>query len=486
MMRLPTPPDRWLTSAALLLFLLVGGCSSRLASFDVRSARVKDDLNAVEITGATRVENGVTIQEIRFTSLSWDSGTAQPIRIQAFVAIPPGKYPPHSKPGVVFAHGLGDKGDPRAAAELSRNLDVVALALSGPGLGGSEGRALTPTDPSALFAGAQDIRKSWLYVYVYAILRSITYLQTRPEVDAQAIAVTGFSMGGIATFIANGVDDRIRGALPVAAAGGLLRAASADSWLRQLVLSVPGQKLEDPGPVSLFRRLDPLLYAGRQHGAVYMLIGAQDEYFPLEQAIQMYQALRAPAKNLTLVPDYDHGWYFGGGCPADCMPGGPHPPSCPPAPLCPQSCPPGSRPPYCGPQVSYNRLDDFNNRWSQLMRTLVARHVARWPRPLPPAPEPPRVVRTTDAIVVQAEESIRAVRLAISEDCGFTYSQIPLSRGADGTFRYPRPVAKDAIVFAETELPEGAISTSLPTWPLTCKLRVRQFGPRPPAPPQPL
>ncbi len=188
-------------------------------------------------------------------------------------------------------------------------------------------------------------------------------------------------------------------------------------------------------------------------------------------------------RKLTLVPDYDHGWYFGGGCPAPCMPGGPHPPSCPPAPLCPQTCPPGSRPPYCGPQASYNRLDDFNDRWSQLMRTLVARHVARWPRPLPPPPETPEVVRTADAIAVQAEEAVRSVRLAISEDCGFTYSQIPLSRGADGTFRYEHPVAKDAIVFAETESTQGAISTSLPTWPLTCKLRVRQFGPRPPAAP---
>lgn len=484
MMRLPTPSKRGLGAAALLAALLVAGCSLRPASFDLRRARLAADLDAAEIHGATRVENGVTVHEIRFNSLAWDGDAAQPIRIQAFVAIPLGKYPPHSKPGIVFAHGLGDQGNPQAAADLSRNLDVVALALSGPGLGGSEGRALTPTNPGSLFAGAKDIRKSWLYVYVYAILRSITYLQTRPEVDAEAIAVTGFSMGGIATFIANGVDDRIRAALPVAAAGGLLQAASAGSWLRQLVLSVPGQQLEDPGPVSLFRALDPLRYAGQQHGAVYMLIGAQDEYFPLEQAIQMYKALRAPAKNLTLVPDYDHGWYFGGGCPAPCMPGGPQPPSCPPAPVCPQTCPLGSRPPYCGPQASYNRLDDFNTRWSQLLRTLLARHVARWPRPLPPAPVPPRVERTADAVVVQPMTAAHAVRLAVSEDCGFTYSQILLGRGADGAFTYPRPVAKDAIVFAEAESSEGAISTSLPSWPLTCKLRVRDFGPRPPAAPE--
>lgn len=475
------PFARWIAAAALLFSELLAGCSPKVASFDLRGARAQDDLFAVELSSRARIVDGISLHEVSFNSLTWDDGSARPIRIQAFVAIPPGKYPPHSKPAVVFAHGLGDKADPQAAVDLSRHLDVVALALSGPGLGGSEGRPLTPEDPRALFAGGQDIRKSWLYVYVYAILRAITYLQTRPEVDAQAIALSGFSLGGIATFIANGVDDRIRAALPVAAAGGLLPAATEDTWLRKLVLSVPGQKLEDPGPAALFRLLDPLHYAGRQRGAVYMLIGAQDEYFPLPQAIRTYAAIRAPAKNLTLVPDYDHGWFFGGGCPARCMPGGPRPASCPPAPLCPESCPQGSQPPYCGPEASYNRHADFTLRWSQLLRTLIARHVARRPRPLPLAPVAPKVVRDADGVSVTPVESASAVRLAISHDCGFTYNQIPLTRAPDGTYRYAQKVPAAAIVFAEVESAQGAIATSLPAWPPTCQLRVREFGPRPPS-----
>ena len=117
----------------------------------------------------------------------------------------------------------------------------------------------------------------------------------------------------------------------------------------------------------------------------------------------------------------------------------------------------------------------------ELMRRALARDTARLPFADGRFDATPR--RTADAIVVQTEEATRAVRLAISDDCGFTYSQIPLQRGTDGTYRYSRPVAKNAILFAETESTEGAISTSLPTWPLTCKLRVRQFGPRPPATP---
>ncbi len=472
-------PAHCVAAAALLCGVLLSACGPPIARFELASARAQNDLFAIELKANARVIDGIPLHEVSFNSLGWDDGRARPIRIQAVVAVPPGTYPPHSKPALVFAHGLGDKADPQAAADLCRNLDVVTLALSGPGLGGSEGRPLTPQDSRALFAGAKDERKNWLYVYVYAILRSITYLQTRPEVDAQAIAVTGFSLGGVATFIANGVDDRIRGALPVAASGGLRAAALQDTWLHKLVLSVPGQKLEDEGPAALFRLFDPLNYAGRQRGALYMLIGAQDEYFPLAEAVRTYAAVRAPAKNLTLVPDYDHGWYFGGGCPARCMPGGPRPPSCPPAPLCPTSCPPGSSPPYCGPQNSYNRHADFNVRWSQLLRTMIARHVARWPRPLPPAPTPPKVVLDAGGIQVRTAEKVGKVRLAISYDCGFTYNQILLAAAADGTYRYAQKIPADAIFFAEVESTEGAIATSIPEWPLTCRLRVREFGPHP-------
>ncbi len=246
-----------------------------------------------------------------------------------------------------------------------------------------------------------------------------------------------------------------------------------------MVQSDSGLKPTDPGPMALFRSLDPLLFAGRQHGAVYMLIGAQDEYFPLANAVQTYQALRAPEKRLTVVADYDHGWYFGGGCPARCMPGGPHPPDCPPAPVCPSACPSGAKPPYCGPNQSYNRQADFTARWALLLRSLVARHVARPRRPFEPPPDAPIVERHGDDILVHTFGLVRVVRLSLSSDCGFTYSQIPLSPAQDGVYRFSQRVGKDAIVFAEAEAIDGAVSTSIPSWPAGCVLRVRPFGPLP-------
>jgi dienelactone hydrolase len=463
----------------LLLGTLSAGCRYRPARFDVVAASRQSDLAAAEVPGSLRVVEGVTLREVRFSSLSWENGTPRPIRIQAFLATPPGSYPAHSKPGVVFAHGLGGQAEAQTAIEMCRNLDVVALALAAPGVGASEGTAATPTNPRPLFADGQDVRRSWLYAYVYAILRSLTYLQTRPEVDPQALALSGFSMGGIATFIANGVDARIRGALPVAATGGLAEAAASETWLRALVLSTGELKPEDERTQDLFRALDPLAYADRQHGAVYMLSGAQDEYFPLAQAVRTYLALRAPAKSLALFADFDHGWYFGSGCPARCMPGASSASDCPPAPTCPAVCPSGARPPYCGPQMSYNRQADFGARWSLLLRALVAQHVARPPRPFQAPPTAPTVEQRADQVLVRAPAGVHAVRLAVSEDCGWTYAQFQLTRDADGTYRHRQSVAENAIVFAEVEREDGAVATSVPRWPPGCPVRVRPYGPRP-------
>lgn len=482
-------------------FLLLVGllCSSahaapypepmRPATFDLKAARRADDLH-VEVR-ATQIESApsVHVKEIRFTSTSWDeNGVAKPIRIQAFVAIPtsadPAKSPQIKLPGLVSAHGLGSKADPRDIAELARNLNVVALSLSAPGSGDSEGEAPTPQDPRPIFRTEKDLRASWLYQYVFAILRAVTYLGTLPSVDPKGIVVTGFSMGGIATFIVGGTDDRVRAVMPVAASGGLASAAEAETWWRRLILSANGMKPSDPGPRALFRRLDPLAFAPIQKGALYMLAGAQDEFFPLSEMIRTYRAVRASAKTLAIVADYDHGWYFGAGCPADCMPKSKTDPlQNPPAHCakfqCPKIC--AAEPPYCGPEGSYNRHADFLARRSLLLRALIAQFAAHPKRPYSAAPPTPFVQRVREQVVVRVmmDPPPKAVRLAVSQNGGYTFGQYELQREYDGAWHYRQPVGADAILIAEVEASDGAISTSIPVLPRTYRPSVRPFGPPP-------
>jgi hypothetical protein len=282
--------------------------------------------------------------------------------------------------------------------------------------------------------------------------------------------------------------------VPVAASGGLARATAEGTWFRRLLLASGGLRPEDSAARAFFRSLDPMGFLPRQHGVVYMLDGAQDEFFPLDQVLATYRAVRAPEKSLEIVADYDHGWYFGAGCPAACMPArhaaGPQgdagatgrPPHCPADPICPTACPEGATPPYCGPEASYNRHDDFQARWALLVRTLVSRRAANPPRPATPVPQAPFVQRTRTEVVVRVatEPPARVVRLAISDNEGYTFGQVELSRdSADGAYHYRHAVARTAILIAEVETADGATATSLPVLPRGFRPRVRPFGPPP-------
>jgi dienelactone hydrolase len=474
----------WLALVALLPACQPSQAAESLkpARFDLAAARDAATLQVTEQPVA-RARADVVALNVRFVSTEWPAGAAHPIRLHGFLvrtAASAGKR----QPAVIMAHGLGAQADLDTAVEVARNLDVVVLAISAPGLGQSEGRAVTVDNPRPLYDASGDVRRSWLYAYAFAVMRAVTLLAQRPDVDPQGIVLSGVSMGALASFIVNGVDDRIRGILPMNGAGDLARAVASGSWLAPLFQLASGLPPDDPKVRRYFAALDPLAYAEHQHGAVYMLAGAQDEFFPLPQVLTTFQKIRAPAKSLALIPDFDHEWYFGSGCPAACMPG--RPPGGPPRPAggcpadCPKTCPPGARWPYCGKQASYNAHREAIARWALLLRALVAQHASHPPRPFGPPPRPPVIERAGNEIRVRVgDRRAKVVRLAISDDGGFTYGQFPLQAGPDGRYRLTRPgLRRDALLFAEVEGHDGAVATSAPALPRGFRPRLRPFGPR--------
>jgi dienelactone hydrolase len=445
--------------AALLSLTVLTACTSPAISapaavFDLQAARRADDLGLESRPIPSPNAQTVRAEEVAFSSTEWgDDGRPHSIRIKGFLAerVAPGP----SRVGVVVAHGLGARADLDVAVELARNLDVTALAISAPGLGGSEGRAVTFDDPRPLFAGG-DVRASWLYAYVHAVLRAVTVLQHRAGVDK--LVVTGVSMGGIASFIAGGVDDRLAGVFPMNASGGLVEAALGGSWLGSLARAARGRPLgEDEEAQARLNALDPLAFS-RQHGVLFMLAGAQDEFFPLPQVVATYDAIRAPYKRLALIPDFDHEWYFAHGCTA--------------AQAC--RCPEGARAPYCGKQASYNRHDEVLARWAVNMRALLALVQGEGT-----AVAPPQVERRGDELVVSvAGPAPRVVRLAVSDNGGYTYGQFRLQRGADGDYHHPAAgLPAGAIAIAEAELASGDVVSSVPRVPPDFHPIIRPFGP---------
>jgi dienelactone hydrolase len=458
-----------------VILVAVSACADRFApaAFDLAAARAPD-LDA-RFAPRQQASPTVTLEEISFLSTQWQpDGSARPVRLHGALARPvhPGK-----RPAVLVAHGLGAQADASTAVDVARNLDVVALAISAPGVGGSEGQPVTFQDPRPMFATVPDVRGSWLYAYVFGLLRAVTLLDNLPDVDGHVV-INGTSMGGIAALIANGVDPRVSGILVMSASGGLRAAAAEGSWLRTLIAASGGLSIDDRGPRAFFRAFDPLAYARSQHGPVYLLSGAQDEFFPMDQVLRTFRALEIPRKSLALLPDYDHGWYFGTGCPARCMPGAPAAAvaaaDCPAT--CPRTC--AGRWPYCGPFDSYNRHEEVSARWGLLLRALVAQ-VAN--RPYQPPGDLPIVERRGDEIIVWVGMiRPKAVRLAISDNGGYTYGQVLLTPLADRSYSLHRALPPDAIVFAEVENSDGAVVTSLPELPKGFRPPIRPFSPVPP------
>ena len=384
------------------------------------------------------------------------------IRIQAFVAVPPGSFPLHSKPAVVFAHGPGAKADVRRRRSTSAATSMWWRCRC-PDRGSAARKG--PSRPPILSSCSSD---KTISVATGCTATSTPSCAPSPlprpcRGGLAGGALTGFSLGGIATFIANGVDDhRWRPAgrgqrrsrfgsgeetwllaprLSTAAAHG---AAATDRRAAD-ARSASLQPLADPGAQALFGKLDPLRYARRQSGPVYMLVGAQDEYFRLPQVLKTFGSLRGRHHRLSLVADYDHGWYFSIGCPPAACPGHRQPRRqqaradrrLPSPPTCRRPAPKVAFPPYCGPQHSYNRSAGFLARWSALLRALVANHVARPRRPLSRTAWP-RVVVSPQGRVGQPLAPAGHVRAAISLDCGCTFSQTELMPQPDGSYSLSR------------------------------------------------
>ncbi len=62
------------------------------------------------------------------------------------------------------------------------------------------------------------------------IWRTIDYLQTRPDVDGERLGMIGFSMGGIETWLAAAVDERVKVAVPAIGVQSFRWSLEHEAW----------------------------------------------------------------------------------------------------------------------------------------------------------------------------------------------------------------------------------------------------------------
>jgi len=227
----------------------------------------------------------------------------RPTRVFAYYAVPRNATGP--LPAVVLVHGGGGK----AFAEWAwmwaqRGYCAIAMDLAGRGAGREPLPDGGPdqNDAQKFDDIAGGLREAWPYHAVANVVRAVSFLASRPEVDAERIGMTGISWGGYLTSIVAGVDDRVKAAVPVYGCGLIYRNSPWVENLGALSPELRRQWIENFDPSAhLPRARVPLLWVNRTNDFHYRMDNYQSSY-----------RLPLGPRTLSIVIDRDHshvaGW----------------------------------------------------------------------------------------------------------------------------------------------------------------------------------
>ena len=189
----------------------------------------------VKVLSRKQLNDGSTHEVLTFASEKKADGSIE--RVPTFIKIPAkakGKLP-----AVIVLHGTGGSiesaGVSSFVSDLARR-NIIGIAIDaryhGERVQGGKGSA----------AYNEAILKAWktkpgepmehpfYYDTVWDLWRLVDYLETRDDIDAKRLGMIGFSMGGIQTYLAAAVDERIKVAVPAIAVQSFRWSLENDEW----------------------------------------------------------------------------------------------------------------------------------------------------------------------------------------------------------------------------------------------------------------
>lgn len=137
------------------------------------------------------------------------------------------------RPVVISLHGTG--GAKESQLDLLKGLaqlGFIGIAIDGRyhGERTKAGKGSVEYSNAMLRTYRTGKEHPFLYDTVWDVMRLLDYLATRPDVDAQRIALVGFSKGGMETYLAAAVDSRVAVAIPFIGVQSFRWALENDSW----------------------------------------------------------------------------------------------------------------------------------------------------------------------------------------------------------------------------------------------------------------
>jgi dienelactone hydrolase len=244
-------------------------------------------------------------------------------------------------PAVIVLHGTGGsmwaKGVRQFMEDLAKR-GIIGVAIDaryhGSRAGGAKGAAAYHAAIVRAWKSEPGEKHEYPFLYdtCWDLWRTVDYLRQRDDIDPDRIGMIGFSMGGIHTYLAAAVDERVKVVVPAIAVQSFSWSLANDKWQGrartiQPVFTVAAKEMGLPKPDqnvcrAVWAKLVPgiiqkfdgpnmlRLFAGRP---LLILSGTKDANCPIEgarlafaAAEKAYKAAGTPERLRILVADVGH------------------------------------------------------------------------------------------------------------------------------------------------------------------------------------
>ena len=276
-------------------------------AFSVNNAKSAGDVYSVNVAGG-KVERWTTSESAVKTNafpeaelVRWKSFDGK--MISGFLYKPPASKFPGKRPVLVNIHG-GPEGQsqPTFAGRANYLLNELGIAIIFPNVRGSTGYGKTF---SLLDNG---FKRDDTYKDINALF---DWIGTRPDLDADRIAVTGGSYGGHMTLaVAAFYSDRIRCSVDIVGISNLVTFLEHTEAYRRDLRRVEYGDERDPKMREYLEKIAPMNNIEKIQKPMFVIAGKNDPRVPLSESQQIADALKKQGTPvwLLIAKDEGHGY----------------------------------------------------------------------------------------------------------------------------------------------------------------------------------
>ena len=280
--------SKWLICSVALFVFAPSVLASDDSIFDVESL-VSTPLNSKILKSTER--EGVITQEVLFHS---ERDGDKDVEIFAFFSYPKGGQ---KLPAFIWNQGGLSQASPAVTeAGAKRGYAALCIDFPLPGYRSTGGYSIN----TGLELG-EDPRQAPIYHGAVALLKAVSYLESRPEVDKDRIGMGGSSWGGFFTTLMAGIDPRLKVAACMYGTGNL---RLGNAWWDGK--SQNGKTPPSPADRERWRKtLDPAWRLPTKKTPIAWFTGTNDEFYLMPCVMRTYDMATGP-KHLMLAPNWHH------------------------------------------------------------------------------------------------------------------------------------------------------------------------------------